>query len=296
MSFVALILLLSFLASASPVGVRPGFRDEMIEVREQTRVGFFKGDAFYSPPFAPPRRGSQNKAHKEDEESASVSDMAFPDWATSHLLARRLLAVSSTAVLSTGFPKGYKDHTLEGVPIGLPDYIADCSAHDNNVALTKILGRGNPLLLALDIGTTFKNVKAGSNISLSIDWWHHSHVPGKGKDPLDGVPASLPRLSLLGHLEEIPLTSLSDEDQQAIEQCFLTSHPDSKYWLPGSPDSPHSGYWARFIVEKGFWVGGFGDRARIGWLDMDIWKAIKENSNDGKKGWADIRLPGEGEV
>ncbi|GBF65896.1 hypothetical protein TMEN_8614 [Trichophyton mentagrophytes] len=289
-SFITISLLLGSLGSSSPIKFRSGSQVD-IEAPEQTRVGYFDGDTFYSPPFAPPRVDSNNEIHKDRDDL--VSDTAIPDWPTTHLLARRLLAISSTAVLSTVFPKGYRDGALEGMPIGLPDYIADCSAHDNNVALTNILGRGNPLLLALNIGTTFRNAKAGSKVSLSVDWWQHSRILPKVEDPLDRVPAGLPRLSLLGHIEEIPLSSLSKGDKKAIEQCFLKNHPDSKYWLPGSPKSPHSGYWARLVVEKAFWVGGFGDRARIGWLDMDAWKDVPENSKDGKKGWADIKLPGE---
>ncbi|EFR00519.1 hypothetical protein MGYG_03523 [Nannizzia gypsea CBS 118893] len=289
-SFLAVPFLLSSLGSSSPIDIRSASQND-IRAPEQTRVGYFDGDTFYSPPFAPPRWAGDNEVYEDND--SPISDKTFPDWPTTHLLARRLLAVSSTAVLSTVYPKGYRDSTLEGTPIGLPDYIADCSAHDNNVALRNILGRGNPLLLALNVGTTFRNAKAGSKVSLSVDWWQHSRIPPKGGDPLDRVPAGLPRLSLIGRIEEIPLDSLSKGDRQAVEQCFLQHHSDAKYWLPGSPKSPHSGYWARLVVEKAFWVGGFGDRARIGWLDMDTWKAIPENSKDGKKGWADIKLPGE---
>ncbi|KAF3482519.1 uncharacterized protein GIQ15_05278 [Arthroderma uncinatum] len=285
-AFVALSLLLSPFGSSSPVGLK-----HEINAPEQIRVGYFEGDTFYSPPFAPPRPDS----HEEEYEAGEglISDMAMPDWPTTHLLARRLLALSSTGILSTVFPKGFRDPALAGVPVGLPDYIADCSAYDNNTSLTNILGRGNPLILALNVGTSFRNTRAGSRISLSIDWWQHLTPPKQGDDPLDHVPAALPRLALIGHLEEISLASLSVGDRTAIEKCFLAGHPDSKNWLPGSPSSPHSGYWARLVVEKALWVGGFGDRARIGWLDMDVWKVMKEKGKDGEKGWADVKLPGE---
>ncbi|KAK2875666.1 hypothetical protein FQN49_001524 [Arthroderma sp. PD_2] len=289
-SLIALSLLLASLGSSSPINSRCEPKDG-INSHEQTRVGYLDGDTFYSPPFAPPPPEESHEDEHEGEEL--VSDTAIPDWPTTHLQARRLLALSSTGILSTVYPKGSRDPALDGVPVGLPDYIADCSAHDNNTALTKILGRGNPLILALHVGTTFRNTKAGSKISLSVDWWRHARTPGEGEDPLDNVPASLPRLSLLGRLEEIPLTSLSEGDRQSIEKCFLAGHPDSKYWLPGSPRSPHSGYWARLVVEKALWVGGFGDRAKIGWLDVDAWKAVKENGKGGERGWADVKLPGE---
>lgn len=178
-----------------------------------------------------------------------------------------------------------------GVPIALPDYIADC-ANDENSPLTTILGPGNPLILALNIGTTFRNTKAGSNISLSIDLWQHAGQGQDGKDVLDRSPAGLPRLSLIGSLEPLPVT-VPVETRRELESCFLAAHPDSVYWLPGHSDAAHRSYWARLVVHKALWIGGFGDRARIGWLDVDEWASIKKDGKDGKRGWNDVKLPGE---
>lgn len=38
-----------------------------------------------------------------------------------------------------------------------------------------------------------------------------------------------------------------------------------------------------------YWIGGFGDRAYIGWIPVDEWKSVS------KEEWEDIRLPGEWE-
>lgn len=219
---------------------------------------------------------------------------SFPSWETTHLLARRLLALSTTGILSTVFPNDKStssDPDLAGVPIALPDYIADC-ANDESSPLTALLGPGNPLILALNIGTTFRNTKAGSNISLSIDWWNHASQDQNVQDALSRSPAGLPRLSLMGTLEPLPVT-VTDETRKSLERCFLHSHPDSLYWLPDHSDAAHSGYWARLVVHKALWVGGFGDRARIGWLDVDEWKGITKDGKDGNRGWNDVKLPWE---
>ncbi|KAI1917510.1 hypothetical protein LOZ65_005050 [Ophidiomyces ophidiicola] len=223
------------------------------------------------------------------DDNHQESPLSMSDWSTTHLLARRLLARSSTGILSTVYPKAGRDPSLAGVPVGLPDYYADCASQDDP-ELHDLLGPGNPLILALNLGTSFRNAKAGSNISLAIDWWHKG--PSNNDGSLDTSPSALPRLSLIGSLQPIP-TTLPAATKKAIEKCFLAVHADAKHWLPGSPDAAHSGYWARIVVEKAFWVGGFGDRARIGWLNPRTWRGIEKNGKDGERGWADVRLPGE---
>ncbi|PGH06133.1 hypothetical protein GX51_02520 [Blastomyces parvus] len=230
----------------------------------------------------------------DEDDPTHKPEYTFPSWDTTHLLARRLLALSTTGVLSTVYPPSSSVHrsSLEGVPIGLPDYIADC-ANDPSSELAELLGPGNPLILALNIGTTFRNTKAGSNISLSIDWWHRQGAGQTGVAGHDALlaRAELPRLSLLGSLA--PLENLPDTTRIAAEKCFLAAHPDAEWWLPGHDNVAHSGYWAKLVVEEAFWVGGFGDRARIGWLVPDTWKSVTRDGKDGKQGWADVRLPGE---
>ncbi|PGH14615.1 hypothetical protein AJ79_02950 [Helicocarpus griseus UAMH5409] len=224
----------------------------------------------------------------DDDDPVPKPDYTFPSWDTAHLRARRLLALSTTGVLSTVYPHSSSVHrsSLKGVPVGLPDYIADC-ANGPDSELANLLGPGNPLILALNVGTTFRNTKAGSNISLSIDWWHQ----GASKAGNNVSLASLPRLSLLGYLE--PLNDLPDTSRKAVEKCFLDSHSDAAWWLPGHENAAHSGYWARMVVEEAFWIGGFGDRARIGWLVPDTWRSVTKHGENGKQGWADVKLPGE---
>lgn len=141
------------------------------------------------------------------------------------------------------------------------DYYADCESN------------GDPTILAIAIATSFKNVDAGSNVTMSLRW-----------HPQDGKwrsAASLPRFSLLGHLE----TLKEEEVGEKLKGCYLKTHPDARAWLPGN--RIHESYWVRLVVDQVYWIGGFGDRAYIGWIPADTYRNITEAEIEG------IRLPGE---
>jgi hypothetical protein len=159
------------------------------------------------------------------------------------------------------------------MPIGLMDYIADCET------------TGNPTILAVDIATSFKNVAAGSNISLSVQWTppyapraNHYHKP----TPLPYSAANLPRFSLIGYLEKIGEDSV---EKLQLAKCFTQVHPDARVWLPGNPI--HETEWVRLVVQDVYWIGGFGDRNYIGWIPVEEWKNVTKEEYEG------IRLPGE---
>ena len=206
----------------------------------------------------------------------------IPSRYTSTLLARRLLALSPTGVLSTIFPPSSSSSTPPNVhllssppstvastPIALPDYVADCE------------GTGNPTLLALSVSTSTRNAVAGSNVSLALSWWdayRHltHHVPWSA--------ANLPRASLIGYLERMSDTDVEARD---VVACYTGVHGDSRLWLPGDRRSPHEGVWMRMVVQEVYWIGGFGDRNFIGWFDPVEWRGIQRND------WEEVRLPGE---
>ncbi|PNS14129.1 hypothetical protein CAC42_6642 [Sphaceloma murrayae] len=198
------------------------------------------------------------------------SDWNIPTVHESAVQARRILRLTNLATLSTVFPVDKSDvgatenrpSGLGGAPIGLMDYYADCE------------DSGDPTILAIGIATSFKNVEAGSNITLSLRW-----------HPQDGKwhsAAALPRFSLIGHLEDI-----NDEEvsKKGIRTCFVKSHPDSVAWLPGN--RIHASHWVRLVVDEIYWIGGFGDRAYIGWIPLDEWRSVTE------KEIASVVLPGE---
>ncbi|KAF4780189.1 hypothetical protein HER10_EVM0010051 [Colletotrichum scovillei] len=221
----------------------------------------------------------------------------IPTSYESAVMGRRILAVTKLAELATVFPAGAHSASggdLSGMPIGLMDYVADCE------------DEGNPTILAITIATSFKNVRAGSNISLSMHWVPpfppakrislfsslKNRIFGSSSDAdaaatglPDTVPysaANLPRFSLLGYLEKIPVDPVSS---LKLAHCFVNKHPDSKYWLPGSP--VHESEWVRFVVTSVYWIGGFGDRAYIGWIPLEEWQKVT------KEEYESIELPGE---
>ncbi|KAF4339967.1 FMn-binding split barrel-related [Fusarium beomiforme] len=229
----------------------------------------------------------------------------IPSVHESVVMARRILALTKLATLSTVFPSGHSNigpetdrNALEGVPIGMMDYVADCE------------DEGNPTILEIKIATTFRNVRAGSNLTLSMNWvppyppakrisllsrlsayipfissYHYNSRPEKSLSVPDTVPysaANLPRFALFGYLEPIETTPVS---ALKLASCFTRKHQDAKYWLPGNVI--HESAWARLVVTRIYWVGGFGDRARIGWLPIDEWKSVTRDE------WESIKLPGE---
>ncbi len=215
--------------------------------------------------------------------SESSTGFRIPTAYESAVQARRILHLSTIATLSTVFPSPHGGRPrddlsanenrplgLGGMPVGLMDYYADCEQ-----------ATGNPTILAIGIATSFKNVEAGSNISLSLRW-HPPPYHRPSRDPYKFSPANLPRFSLLGHLEKIPGRTVEDE---GIAECFTRHHKDAKAWLPGN--SIHESYWVRLVVEEVYWIGGFGDRAYIGWIPVENWRNVTT------KEISEIRLSGE---
>jgi hypothetical protein len=223
----------------------------------------------------------------ENPSQPSASGYRIPTSRESAVMARRILRLTPLGTLSTVFPAGGHDGGLGGVPVGLMDYIADCE------------GGGDPTILAIKIATSFRNVAAGSNISLSMRW-APPHPPdrrlglwarlfgggaaaGEGREAVPYSAANLPRFSLVGRLEKMEFGS--DAEYRRVTKCFTTTHRDARYWLPGN--RIHESEFVRLVVTRVYWIGGFGDRAYIGWIPVDEWKGVTEEDVEG------IRLPGE---
>ncbi|KAI0172853.1 pyridoxamine 5'-phosphate oxidase-domain-containing protein [Hypoxylon sp. FL1284] len=226
--------------------------------------------------------------------ASAAGAQRIPTPYESAVMGRRILAMTPLGTLATVFPDGARDGGgagLGGMPLGLLEYVADCE------------GDGNPSFLAINIETTFRNVRAGSNISLAQQWsppyppdkrikstsfWNRLFGRVGGDDdeqqqPADRVPYSavnLPRYSLLGYIEKVDAATAAD-----MASCFVDTHPDAKYWLPGNPI--HESQFVRLVVTKVYWIGGFGDRAYIGWIPVEEWKNVTKTE------WESVELPGE---
>ncbi|KAF2773393.1 hypothetical protein EJ03DRAFT_323893 [Teratosphaeria nubilosa] len=230
------------------------------------------------------------------------STLHFPTVHESAVLARRILHLTTIADLVSQFPTTpsfsssssspsssssilpQELHVFEnrppdvaGSPIALVEYYADCEPTT-----------GNPTLLAINIATPYKNAAAGSNISLTVRWWpdrkttYLSHDHSDDDLPTPHTPMALPRMSLHGYLEPIPASELAS---QGIPSCFTRTHPDAALWQPGN--GVHSSTYVRLVVEHVYWLGGFGDRARIQWLPIEEWRGVTMEEV------AAARLPGE---
>ncbi|KAB8337229.1 hypothetical protein FH972_021531 [Carpinus fangiana] len=146
--------------------------------------------------------------------SSDADSYKIPSVHESAIMARRILRLESIGTTSTVFPHDTSNlhgapAGIEGQPIGLMEYFADCET-----------STGNPTLLAVAIATSFKNVAAGSNITLSVRY----HAPKSARM----TPAALPRFSLMGHLEDIRDVDVEKGD---ITKCYRTYHPDA-FWTP----------------------------------------------------------------
>ncbi|KAK7972930.1 hypothetical protein PG996_007150 [Apiospora saccharicola] len=229
------------------------------------------------------------------------SGYKIPTPYESAVQGRRLLALTTLGTIATVFPddaSSKKDGDVSsqenrppgmgGMPHGLMEYVADCE------------DEGNPTMLAINVETSFKNARAGSNISLAMQWAPpyppnkriKSYYPSlldyffggsEDDDTKEKVPysaANLPRFSVLGYIENIEPEKTAD-----MTACFVKAHPDAKYWLPGN--RIHESEFVRLAVQQVYWIGGFGDRAYIGWLPVSDWKNITTKEIE------DIKLPGE---
>ncbi|KAK8071028.1 FMN-binding split barrel-related protein [Apiospora hydei] len=215
---------------------------------------------------------------------------------------RRLLALTTLGTLATVFPDDSSSKKSDdvssqenrpagmgGMPHGLMEYVADCE------------DEGNPTMLAINVETSFKNARAGSNISLAMQWAPpyppnkriKSYYPSfldyflggseeddNSKEKVPYSAANLPRFSVLGYIENVEPEKTAD-----MAACFVEAHPDAKYWLPGN--RIHESEFVRLVVQQVYWIGGFGDRAYIGWLPVNDWKNIT------RKEIEEIKLPGE---
>ncbi|KAI1815625.1 pyridoxamine 5'-phosphate oxidase-domain-containing protein [Poronia punctata] len=224
---------------------------------------------------------------------SSLSDHRIPTSYESAVLGRRILALTPLGTVATVFPES---SGLEGMPHSLMEYVADCEEE------------GNPTFLAINIASTFKNVRAGSNISLAQAWTPpfppderiqsstssssflsrlFSLSPFSSSSSTTSYSAAnLPRFSLLGYIEPIPSShSSSYSSSSDLAKCFIEKHPDAKYWLPGN--KIHESSFVRLVVQKVYWIGGFGDRAYIGWIPVDEWRNVTREE------WEGVELPGE---
>lgn len=158
----------------------------------------------------------------------------IPSVRESAIQARRILSLQNMATFSTVLPQlnvlERRPDDVAGAPIGLMEYYAQCGSRPFD-----------PIILGVTIATTMKNAAAGSNVTLAARYHVPSDAP-PSNDPWLYLPANLPRISLVGYIEE-----LSDEEikKENVIKCFFETHPDativSPFYFPVSR-IPYSRY------------------------------------------------------
>lgn len=170
-----------------------------------------------------------------------------------NLAARTARQVIKESSLSNLITIGNDD-----TPEGQMEYYSDCSS--DGMELT---------FIGMYISHAFKNIEKGSKASLVVrvgDQPINEHVktdyPGSTSQP-----AGLPRMTLYGDM--LLDTGTPSKD---VQNCFLNRHPDAKWWLP-EHSLVHDSYWAKFNITGIHFIGGFGDRAYIGDIPLDVYRA-----------------------
>lgn len=173
--------------------------------------------------------------------------------------ARTLINRESLANINTIYQNG----DSKGLPASFVEYYTDC-------------GDGNPVMLAINMATSFKNIAEGSQYSLTVRVGDHApHEQVSPKYP-GGRPYSVagsPRLNLRGQFRD-----LSEDEVDAVKECFLQRHKDAVWWLPGN--KIHESHFVKFMVDDVYFLGGFGDTAYIGNVPSELYHKAKVIEND----------------
>ncbi|KAK4055688.1 hypothetical protein OIV83_000234 [Microbotryomycetes sp. JL201] len=164
---------------------------------------------------------------------------------TRELIAYRAKEIGT---LISVYPEGAGD--FEGLPIGLQEYYAPYPDSE-----------GDLLLLGMPIATIFRNALPPNraNLTLSI-----ADLEGIG----DGnLAAGRMRIALFGTLEPIPAEDR--ELNEKLRKAYELSHPDARGWDLGQA---HSAFWARFVVNRVYVFGGFGNVAYLGFVPIEEYR------------------------
>lgn len=221
------------------------------------------------------------------DQSTDHRQARIPTIHESAVQLRRILNLSSIATFSTVYPS--TDHIqystsesrpddVGGMAVGLMEYYATCEPSPED-----------PIILAVSLSTIIKNAWRGSNVTLSLRYHPPpSHPPSK--DIYTYAPANLPRFSLIGYIQRLSEREVDDYD---IKSCFLKRHPEADIWTPGNPI--HESWWGKLVVERIYWFGGFGDRAYIGWIPPEVYRAVTNAEVEqarlvGEDGWTEKEI------
>lgn len=187
-------------------------------------------------------------------------------------VARMLVSNNRHGMINTKY-----EINNETITMSLPEYSIDC------------FNNGDPILLFIKMSHNFKNIEKFNGYDNSITYTVNDESkpedwPGATKGSMYG----LPRVNLRGYFRELIVKEdeeqehdsrlearyISKEELYIIEECFIANHQESSAWFPGE-NRVHSSVWTEFVVEGGYFVGGFGGYAYIGELDSGEYHASR---------------------
>ncbi|KAF8315813.1 hypothetical protein DL93DRAFT_2096485 [Clavulina sp. PMI_390] len=222
---------------------------------------------------------------------------------------RSLLATQSIGTLASVYPdlgpsssyaeplSGYAPpQNLAGHAFALPEYYAPCFPNNGSLLLImfrisqnakNILAKPNPSVHSTDDNIqTPLEWSEGDEDNLLTTWKTSGQATFIVQElPLSPSPVTKPRVSLMGNLTLLsddwmhvrgthsgdPSENQDGDDSDELAECYLSYHPDSKWWIPGR-GAFHDVAWARFDPEAVYYVGGFGGTHYIGYIPLDLYQ------------------------
>lgn len=190
-------------------------------------------------------------------------------------ITKTMINKQSIALINTNQLLNNDGDENEYFAMSFPEYAIDC------------YNSGSPILLMITMSKNFKNIVNLEGMKSSI-----TYVADLNEDWPGSVPGSMygsPRANLRGYFREIKLAEgdangdsdatiksdsglpnvryVDNQEIEKLEHCFKATHPESASWFPGPQNRVHSSIWTEFVVEDGYFVGGFGGYAYIGGLE-----------------------------
>ncbi|CEM10832.1 unnamed protein product [Vitrella brassicaformis CCMP3155] len=157
-------------------------------------------------------------------------------------LARGMVRSVGFGSLSTSIPVG----SMKGYPYSSVDIYAEdvCTS-----------SRGDLLFFLSPLEMNVINYMAEGNnkVSLAV----------RSPDTSSPDPLFNARVTLLGNM-----TAVADPEA-GVRDCYFAKHPEAHAWE--HLKSHKFSFW-RFQPQAVHWIGGFGDRHYIGWIDVDIYR------------------------
>ncbi|KAG8775225.1 hypothetical protein FRC12_001601 [Ceratobasidium sp. 428] len=209
-------------------------------------------------------------------------------------LSRELIKRESIATLATVYPADFRDAGLANHPFALMEYYADCHKNGSLTYLFFPISQNSRNVASAPQKTASFTIRAGES-SNSVGEFAPDVLSEAGQIPMARPktgwwnwdwrrslsmargPAASARVALMGRVNVMygvtgEGDSKDDEEARHMSSCFLSRHPDAKWWVPGRKGAPHVAWWARFDPEAVYYVGGFGDEHYIGRIPLDMYR------------------------